>query len=123
MTISDILVPKPLSKIRNEVPLRYSLAMISDQIIDLNTGEKYVTFSNVSETPYSAESVYKKIASAFRSGDQIALENEIYFGEFHYRDFILLNELLSPMQKWDIILCQSIFCGEQDLEFIQVVNK
>jgi hypothetical protein len=27
------------------------------------------------------------------------------------------------MQKWDIIFCLSIFNGEQDLEFIQVVNR
>ena len=123
MNISDILTPKPYLRIREEVPIRYSLAMITDQIIDLNTAEKYATYSNESDAMYSAEDVYKKIESAFLAGDQIALEDEVFYGEFHYRDFIVLNELLGPMQKWDISFCLSIFNGEEDLEFIQVVNR
>lgn len=46
--------------------------MISDQIIDLNTGEKYTTYSNASEFPCNAESLYEKIAFAFKSQDWIA---------------------------------------------------
>lgn len=121
MKIDDILKPKSLSAIREEVPNRYRYAMIGEQLYDLYSGNLFRTFSNTAED-ISTEGLYKKIIGAFRSGDEIITWNEIYFGGFHYRDFIILNELFSPIQKWDVSFCTSIFNGESQIFQLQIVN-
>jgi len=122
MSIENILIPKSIQEIRELVPKRYSLAKIGEDILDLNTAEQYKTLYNSSQRRSSLDRVFNKITSSFRDRDNIALENEISFGEFHYRDFIVLNDLLTPIQKWDITLCLSIFNGEEQLFNMQVVN-
>ena len=121
MKIDDIFKPKPLSAIREEVPNRYRYAMIGEQLYDLNSGNIFQSFSNTAKD-ISTEDLYNKIIDAFRSGDEIITWNEIYFGGFHYRDFIILNELFSPVQKWDLSFCNSIFNGETEIFEIQIIN-
>ena len=117
----DILKPKPLSAIREEVPNRYRYAMIGEQLYDLNSGNVFQSFSNTAKD-ISTEDLYNKIIDAFRSGDEIITWNEIYFGGFHFRDYIILNELFSPVQKWDLSFCNSIFNGETEIFEIQIIN-
>jgi hypothetical protein len=119
--INDVLKPKSLSSIRKDVPSRYQYAMIGEQLYDLNSGTIFQLFSNTAKN-ISTEDLFEKIINAFRSGDEIITWNEIYFGGFHYRDFIILNELFSPVQKWDVSFCNSIFNGETEIFEIQIVN-
>jgi len=125
MSINDILIPKPIGEIRSEIPLRFSHAMIVDQLYDLNTGEKYNSISNYSDnsTEVSESELFEVIVSAFRDGDEIVLEHEIHYGEFLFRDYIVLNELFKPIMKWDLIFCISIFNGEEERCEIQLANK
>lgn len=120
MKINDVLIPKSLSSIRKDVPSRYQYAMIGE-LYDLNSGTIFQLFSNTAKN-ISTEDLFEKIINAFRSGDEIITWNEIYFGGFHYRDFIILNELFSPVQKWDVSFCNSIFNGETEIFEIQIVN-
>ncbi len=121
MKIRNILKPKPLSVIREEVPNRYRYSMIGEQLYDLNSGNIFQSFSNAAKD-ISTEDLYNKIIEAFRKGDKIITWNELYFGGFHYRDFIILNELFSSLQKWDVSFCNSIFNGETELFQIQIIN-
>jgi hypothetical protein len=121
MKINDILKPKPLSAIREEVPNCYQYAMIGEHLYDLDSGVIFQPFSNT-EKDISTEDLFKKIVDAFRSEDEIITWNEIFFGGFHYRDFIILNELFSPVQKWDVSYCTSIFNGESQIFQLQIVN-
>jgi hypothetical protein len=121
MKIDEILKPKPLSIIREEIPNRYRYAMIGEQLYDLCAGNTFQSFSNTAKD-ISTEDLYKKIIDAFHSGDEIITWNEIYFGGFHYRDFIILNELFNPIQKWDVSFCTSIFNGESQIFQLQIVN-
>lgn len=121
MKIIDILKPKSLSAIREEVPNRYQYAMVGEQLYDLNSGRLFRTFSNTAKD-ISTEDLYEKIMDAFRSGDEIITWNEIYFGGIHFRSLIILNELFSPVQKWDLSFCNSIFNGETEIFEIQIVN-
>jgi len=121
MKIDTILKPKPLSAIREEVPNRYRYAMIGEHLYDLDSGAIFQSFSNTSKN-ISTKNLYEKIIDAFRSGDEIVTWNEIYFGGFHFRDFIILNELFSPVQKWDMSFCNSIFNGETEIFEIQIIN-
>jgi hypothetical protein len=121
MKIDTILKPKPLSAIREEVPNRYRYAMIGEQLYDLNSGNVFQSFSNTAKD-ITTEELFNRIIEAFRSGDEIITWNEIYFGGFHFRDYIILNELFSPVQKWDISLCNIIFNGETEIFEIQIIN-
>lgn len=121
MKIEDMLKPKPLSAIREEVPNRYRYAMIGEQLYDHFSGNLFQSFSNTAKD-ISTEDLCKKIVDAFRSGNEIITWNEIYFGEFHYQDFIILNELFSPIQKWDLSFCNSIFNCETEIFEIQIIN-
>jgi hypothetical protein len=121
MKINDILEPKPLTKIREEIPSRYQYAMIGEQLYDLNAGNTFQLFSNTAKN-VSTEDLYQKIVAAFNSGDRILSWNEIYFGGFHFRDYIILNELFNPAQKWDVSFCDFIFNGETDVYQTQIVN-
>jgi len=71
----------------------------------------------------STDVLFTKNISAFHNEDQIALDSEICYGEFHYQDFIVLNELFTPVQKWDLLFCQRLFNGEEELFSIQIINK
>jgi hypothetical protein len=119
--INDVLKPKSLLSIRKEVPNRHRYAMIGEQLYDLNSGNVFRLFSNT-EKEIPTEDLYSKIIDAFRAGDEIITWNEIYFGGFHFRDYIILNELFSPVQKWDVSFCNFIFNGETEFYQTQIVN-
>ena len=121
MKIDTILKPKPLSAIREAVPNRYRYAMIGEHLYDLDSGAIFQSFSNTSKD-ITTEDLYYKIIEAFRSRDEIITWNEIFFGGFHYRDYIILNELFGPVQKWDLSFCNSIFNGETEIIEIQIIN-
>ena len=95
--------------------------MIGEQLYDLHSGNTFQLFSNTANN-ISTDDLFQKISNAFKSGDEIVTWNEIYFGGFHYRDYIILNELFSRIQKWDVSFCNSLFNGETELFEIQIVN-
>lgn len=99
--------------------------MVVDQLYDLNTGEKYRSISNSpnDNSVLTEDELFNTIDLAFRNGDEIVLDHEIHYGEFLFRDYIILNELFKPIQKWDLILCISIFNGEKERFEIQLANK
>jgi len=121
MKTEEILIPKSLSAIREEVPNRYRYAMIGEQLYDLRSGNKFRLHSNTVKD-ISADDLFKKILSAFQAGDEILTESEIFYGGFHFRDYIVLNELFRPIQKWDQSFCTSIFNGETEIFQLQLVN-
>lgn len=123
MSIKDILIPKSLTEIRSTIPNRYTLAMIFDQIYDLNTGEKYNNISSTSDNATSDEELFKKTITAFRNGDEIVLGHEIYYGGFNYGDYIVLNDVFSLIQKWDLFFCTNIFNGEENSFGLELVNR
>jgi hypothetical protein len=121
MELNKILKPKPLSAIKEQVPKRFQYAMIGEQLYDLNACNPFQLFSNTMKN-ISTEDLYQKIVKAFHSGDRILSWNEIYFGGFHFRDYIILNELFTPNQKWDVSFCNFIFNGETEVYQMQIVN-
>jgi len=125
MDIEDILVPKSLKIIRREVPQRFSSAVIVDQFYDLNSGKKYQSISNFWENGIvkTEKELFNAIISAFRNGDEIISEHEIYYGEFNYRDYIITNELFKPVQIWDLLFCMSLFDGEDRKFELRFANK
>jgi hypothetical protein len=125
MSIMDVLTPKSLSTIRKEVPVRFSHAMVGDQLYNLNQGKKYITISNIGDnnSPVSDQELFNEIVSSYRGGDEVLLEHEIYFGEFNYHDYIVLNELFTPIQKWDLLLCMGLFNGEETRFELRLANQ
>jgi len=121
MKTEEILIPKPLSAIRVEVPNRYRYAMIGEQLYDLNSGIIFQQFPNT-ELDISADDLFHKIIKAYRDGDEILTWNEVYYGGFHFRDYIVLNELFNLSQKWDTCFCGSVFNGETELFEMHIVN-
>ena len=83
------------------------------------------TISNYSNsiTKVSESELFNTIVSALTDGDEIVLEHEIYYGEFNYGDYIVLNELFKPIQKLDLLFCISIFNGETERFEVQLANS
>ncbi len=122
MKIADILAPKSFSVIRNDIPNRYRYAMIENSVYDMHSGEKYQLFEN-SSSGITDEALFNMIVNAYRYRDSILTESEIFYGSFHFRDYIVLNELFTPVQKWDVCFCNSIFNGETERFEIQCANN
>lgn len=121
MKIEKILAPKSFSAIRHDVPSRYRFAMIENSVFDLQSEEKYQLFENNGNV-ITDEALFNMIVNSYRNSDNILTESEIFYGTFHFRDYIVLNELLAPTQKWDLCFCNSIFNGEIDRFEIQCIN-
>jgi len=121
MKIGDILAPKSFSAIRHDVPARYRYAMIEDTVFDLKSEEKFKLITN-NGNGVSDEAVFNMIVKAYRKSDVILTESEIFYGSFHFRDYIVLSELFNLSQKWDTYICGSVFNGETELFELHIVN-
>lgn len=99
--------------------------MVDDQLWDLDSGKKYDFISNFWEgyTIKTERELMDMIIASFEKRDEILLDCELYYGEFSYKNYIVLNDLLTTIQKWDLLFSLCLFYGATKRFIIRYVNK